>query len=291
MAEPVPLRLHEDVTFFREAVRFTAAQTRFPPQLVEKDYFCSVILQHLAVTAPELVFRGGTCLAKVHLGFYRLSEDLDFLVSTPIGASRAERSRLAAPGKAAVASVERELPGLRVVSALTGANDSRQYIAVTGYRSLLAQREEVIKIEVGLREPLLTPAIDGEARMLLLDPLSGLPHTRVLRVPCVSREEAMAEKLRAALSRRDVAIRDFYDVDHAVRRLGVRLLDPALLELVRRKLAVPGNEPVDVSPTRLAALRPQLESQLKPVLRDPDFAEFDLDRAFATVAEVAAALG
>ena len=110
-------------------------------------------------------------------------------------------------------------------------------------------------------------------------------------VPCVSRDEAMAEKLRAALSRRDVAIRDYYDVDHAVRRLGFRVHDAALLALVKQKLAVPGNEPVDVSAGRRVALQHQLGSELKPVLRDPDFAEFDLDRAFATVVEVAAALG
>ena len=101
----------------------------------------------------------------------------------------------------------------------------------------------------------------------------------------------MAEKLRAALSRREAAIRDFYDVDHAVRRLGFRVQAPELIGLVREKLAVPGNEPVDVSAARLAVLKPQLESRLKPVLRDRDFVEFDLERAFATVAEVAAALG
>jgi len=101
----------------------------------------------------------------------------------------------------------------------------------------------------------------------------------------------MAEKLRAALSRREAAIRDFYDVDHAVRRLGFHVQAPELIGLVREKLAVPGNEPVDVSAARLAVLKPQLESRLKPVLRDRDFVEFDLERAFATVAEVATALG
>ena len=101
----------------------------------------------------------------------------------------------------------------------------------------------------------------------------------------------MAEKLRAALSRREAAVRDFYDVDHAVRRLNFQVRDATLFELVKRKLAIPGNEPVDVSANRLAALRRQVDSQLKPVLRDRDFAEFDLDRAFATVAELAVSLG
>jgi len=47
----------------------------------------------------------------------------------------------------------------------------------------------------------------------------------------------------------------------------------------------------DVSAARLAALRAQLDAELKPVLRAADFERFDLDRAFRTVAGVATALG
>ncbi len=148
----------------------------------------------------------------------------------------------------------------------------------------------MIKIEVALREPLLTAVMQGEVRTLLLDPLSGSPLTPVLPLSCISRVEAMAEKLRAALSRREVAVRDFYDIDYAVQHLGLQVRDAGLIELVRQKLAVPGNDPVDVSPARFAALRPQFESQLKAVLRVRDFAGFDVERAFETVAEVAAAL-
>jgi hypothetical protein len=66
------------------------------------------------------------------------------------------------------------------------------------------------------------------------------------------------------------------------------LIDTELVGLVRQKLAVPGNERVNVSEGRLATLREQLDPQLKPVLRAKDFAEFDLDRAFKLVAEMAA---
>ncbi len=289
--EAPPIRLHQDPALFREAVTYTAAETGFAPRLIEKDYFCTVLLQHLAGAGCGLVFKGGTCLAKVHVGFYRLSEDLDFVIPTPVDAARAERSRRAVESKAAVAKIGEWLPGLRVITALTGANDSTQYNGVIAYRSLLDGREETIKMEVGLREPLLTPAVPGEVRTLLRDPISGSPLAPALTVPCLSRVEAMAEKLRAALSRREAAIRDYYDIDHAVRRLTLDVLEPELVGLVREKLAVTGNDPVDVSLARLAALRPQLESELKAVLRARDFAEFDLDRAFATVAEVAAALG
>ena len=112
----------------------------------------------------------------------------------------------------------------------------------------------------------------------------------VISVPSISQAEAMAEKLRAALSRREVAIRDFYDVDYAVRHLGVNPKKQGLIDLVRQKLAVSGNELVDVSADRMTALRSQLTTQLRPVLRSRDFDTFDLDRAIAIVTAVAASL-
>ncbi len=100
------LSIHNDPDFFREAIQFTAARTEFLPRLIEKDYFCSVLLNYFANTDGSLVFKGGTCLTKVHADFYRLSEDLDFVISTPDSTSRAGRSKLADPLKAAV----RKLP-------------------------------------------------------------------------------------------------------------------------------------------------------------------------------------
>ena len=144
------IKHHEDTDLFQETVNFTAAETTFAARLIEKDYFCTVLLEHLAaVTGGQLVFKGGTCLTKVHAGFYRLSEDLDF----------------------------------------------------------------VIPME-----------------------------------------------------------------------------DEGLIALVRKKLAVPGNDSINIGPDRLAELRGQLDSRLKPVLRERDFLEFDLERAYKMVVEVARAV-
>lgn len=284
--DPTAIRVHEDPAMFLEAVNFTAARTGFSPRLIEKDYFCTLLLRYLA-TSGVLVFKGGTCMAKVHAEFYRLSEDLDFAIPMPCDAMRAERSRQAKKLKRIVAELGTELEGFTVVEPLTGANVSTQYVSVVGYNSLLSGQPEGIKIEIGLREPLLTPVFDGAARTALLDPVSGRPMVPPVAVRCISRMEAFAEKFRAALSRHEAAIRDFYDIDYAVRRLDLRPQDPALVELVRQKLAMPGNEPADVSEARLAMLRRQLDAQLKPVLRDRDFAEFDLERAFRTVTQLA----
>jgi len=284
--DPTRIRAHEDRDLFLEAVNFMAAQTGFSARLVEKDYFCTVLLKYLA-TAGVLVFKGGTCLAKVHAEFYRLSEDLDFVIPMPSDATRAERRVQAAVVRKMFAELPSQLDVFRVIEPLAGANRSTQYVAVIGYDSLLGRRQDRIKIEIGLREPLLTPVFGGAAGTVLLDPVSGQPMIPQVTLSCISRIEAFAEKFRAALSRREVAIRDFYDIDHAVRRLDLQPQDSALIEFVRRKLAIPGNEAADVSETRLAVLRQQLEPQLKPVLRDEDFVQFDLERAIRIVAEMA----
>ena len=146
---------------------------------------------------------------------------------------------------------------------------------------------DAIKVEVGLREPIFTSAIVGAAKTLLLNPIDDQPLLGPVGVNCLSRLETYAEKFRAALSRRDAAIRDFYDLDHAVRLLGLKADEVALIELVRKKLGVPGNDAVNVSAARLITLRGQVEAELRPVLRAEDFGKFDLDRAFAVVAAMA----
>ena len=290
MPEPTRLRWHEDSNAFRDLLTLTAARAGFLVRLVEKDYFCSVLLEYLAASCPSLVFKGGTCLAKVHTEFHRMSEDLDFTIPVPLETARSARSRMAEELKGALAEIEHRLPTFRVASALRGANNSTQYIAEVAYTSRVGLGDETIKIEAGLREPLLTPAIRGEAQTLLRGPASDRPLVPALSLPCLSHDETMAEKLRAALSRRDPAIRDFYDIDHIVHHRGYRVENPAFLTLVRRKLEMPGNSVIDLSSVRFAALSSQLDTALKPVLRPADFARFDLDRAFATVTAVANAL-
>src|SRR5438128_9717 len=115
-AELPEIRFHEDPALFREAIGFTAVQSGFVPRLVEKDYFCTVLLAYLnAVVGEDLVFKGGTCLTKVHSELYRLSEDLDYTIPVAVNAARADRSRRVEPVKAALNKLNKAVPGFRVV--------------------------------------------------------------------------------------------------------------------------------------------------------------------------------
>lgn len=126
-----PIVIHEDPEFFRSAVTFTAATTGFQVRLIEKDYFCSVLLQYLAEANGSLIFKGGTCLAKVLVDFYRLSEDLDFVIPMAVDSTRAERSCQAAPLRTAINSLPDNVLVFRVDKPLIGANNSTQLVKAT----------------------------------------------------------------------------------------------------------------------------------------------------------------
>jgi predicted nucleotidyltransferase component of viral defense system len=283
-----PNAYHEDGELFRAALFFTQSETGFNARLVEKDYFCTLLLDDLlGASDPPWVFKGGTCLSKVHSEFYRMSEDLDFAFSASPDTSRSERSKMIVPMKQHLASLEKRLTCFNVLEGLRGFNNSTQYVGCLRYRSFATGQDESIKVEFSIRELVLEPVERLPARTLLLDPFRHAAAVAPPEVAVLSCRETYAEKLRAALTRREPAIRDFYDIDHGIRSGRLNSADRLLLKLVKQKLAVPGNDATDLSDEKRAVLRRQVAAQLRPVLREADFAAFDLDRAFGTVAEIA----
>lgn len=286
-AETAAPPLHDDVPYFRSAVNYTATDLGFSPVLVEKDYFCSLALRGLAAETSDLFFKGGTSLAKIHIGAFRISEDLDFSVDIPEIASRKQRSR-AVDGMRRALDRVLEGSGFRLARPLAGSNESRQYSARLAYNSRMDGAEREIKVEVGVREPVLTPALNGEVMTLLRDPIDGQPLFPKFRIACLSWNETMAEKFRAALTR--VAIRDFFDIQFASRNMRFDRSSPEFLELLRKKLAIEGGGKTDLSVDKRNLLRRQRETDLRPVLRPADFGIFDLEATYDLVREVNGAL-
>lgn len=285
-------RYHANANFFREAVNSTAIETGFGSKLVEKDYFCSLVLAFLFQDeASTLVFKGGTALNKVHTDFYRLSEDLDFVIPLPSSAHRPERSRAAEPYKKIMERLANEVSGIRLEVPLRGHNVSKQYIGYVSYVSHVTGGPERIKVEIGLREDTLRPVERKSVKTLLVDPIKENEVFPAFPAPVMSFEEAYAEKFRAAMTRRTPAIRDFYDVFHAVTSMGFDPLRNDFIDLIVVKLQVPGNDAIDLSPLRKAALESQLHTELEAVLRKKDFERFDIDKAFEIVRSVAEKVG
>jgi len=68
----------------RAEIRARARRLGLDESHVEHDYALCHVLVAISEAFPELVFRGGTSLARVYWPDYRLSEDLDFTSSSPV---------------------------------------------------------------------------------------------------------------------------------------------------------------------------------------------------------------
>jgi len=281
-------KYHEDRSLFREAVIFTAREHGFRTTLVEKDYYCSLLLAYLCRDSEtSMVFKGGTALSKVYADFYRLSEDLDFVIPVQTDSARSVRSKAAKPLKPIIDGIPKIFPSMRVEEPLKGYNNSKQYIALVEYPSVVAEQLQQIKIEIGLREEVERPVEQGVIRTLLQDAFKKTPVMSEFRIPVMAFHEAYAEKVRAALTRRTPAIRDFFDIFHAVKQLKLDVFEDQFLALVTKKLAVPDNSPIDLSPQRKELLKAQMGVELRDVLRQSDYDNFNLDEAFGIAVSVA----
>lgn len=282
------ISVHEDYDLFREAVFFTAGQTGLNATLIEKDYYCTLLLQYLyQQQSSPLIFRGGTCIGKVYADFYRLSEDLDFMIPIAPESNISARKKRIVPVRKWVSKISTDMNFFTLPEDFKGHNSSRQYIAYVNYRSLFLPDEPArIKIEVGLREtPLLQP-VQVKAKTLLMNPFTRKSMVPDIDVITLSIEEVIAEKLRAALTRLEPAIRDFFDIDYLVSQHKLNPKDQHLIKLLTEKLKVPGNSPIDLTHSRKEKLRTQINTELKPVLRPTDFESFDLDRAFEMIEQI-----
>lgn len=88
------------------------------------------------------------------------------------------------------------------------------------------------------------------------------------------------------MTRTEPAIRDIYDIGVAIRAGGLNVNDNAFIDLIRKKLAVPGADAIDMSEDRIKLFNSQLETDLKPVLRSDDYAGFSVERTIAIIIDV-----
>ena len=270
---------------------YSEAVTGFTANLIEKDYYCSLILQYLFDCDTPLVFKGGTCLSKVYADFYRLSEDLDLVIPIAADAPRNQRRAEMDPIKGIFDKLPAVIPGVAILKEFRGHNESRQYIGQLEYPSAVMDKQEGIKIEIGIREPILRPPVTGETSTIVVNPFSGRHLLPAFTVQAMDMKEAYAEKVRAALTRKEPAIRDLFDLVYAVSKMKLDLDAPDFLIMVRKKLDVPGNKPVGISLEYRRELDWQLEGQLRPVLRPADFDGFNMDEAFEMIVRIAGAVG
>lgn len=130
--------LHEDKEQFIQAINLASYQSAVMEQIVEKDYYVTMILRLLSEKMPFVVFKGGTSLSKCYKAILRFSEDIDIAVDTSL--SQGQKKKL----KYTVLDVVQEL-GLQILN-LNETRSRRDYNRyVISYDSVLSRIDDVIQ--------------------------------------------------------------------------------------------------------------------------------------------------
>ncbi len=269
----------------KDIIPALARKHNFRPAIVEKDYYLTVILNNIeSGLSNKLIFKGGTLLNKIHLNYHRLSEDLDFVyLNKEELAARSARSKVITPIREKMPDFLKSL-GLESENPKgQGFNNSKQYIFNISYPSFVTGKDESIKIEVALRQMPLDKPVYNVIKHFYKDPFTGkdlIPKNKVLSL---SLREAVAEKLKAAITRKDLAIRDYYDLWH-IAESGFDFHNKLFLIIFKKKLEGERYEgefrhSFGLNEESIKLLHKQVETDLIPVIRLGE--QFDLSKVFA----------
>ncbi len=229
---------HRDRNEFTKILGRASAQTGFPHRLLEKDYYLTVILSQVTEKlSRDLIFKGGTCLNKIYHSYYRLSEDLDFSLRLPQdNTTRGMRRKTVKPIKESIEAFAGNL-GMHIDEpGKAGHNESTQYIFYASYDSVVLNKEEKVKIEIGLRFNPIMPVEEKKISHKFLHPFTGEPLFDGGKIICLALKELAAEKMRAAATRLSIAPRDFYDLGYLLD-VGFDFTDREFLDIFKMKLA------------------------------------------------------
>jgi len=228
--------LHSNKEEFLKILERTSAQTGFPLRLLEKDYYITVVLSGINELNNGLVLKGGTCLSKIYYSYYRLSEDLDFTLQLPTNnTTRAIRRNAIKPIKETIRSFLKKFNMSIKNLDKAGHRESTQYIYYLDYDSVVLNKKESIKLEIGLRFNPLLPGVTKKVNHKFLHPFTKEPLFDTGSVNCLALKELVAEKLRASATRGVIAGRDFYDLGFLLRE-NFDFNDKEQLGLFRKKL-------------------------------------------------------
>ena len=271
-------------------IPFIAEKYNFRFEIIEKDYYLTLILNSVeSHLSDKIVFKGGTLLNKIHLNYHRLSEDIDFTYFNPEGLqTRSRRSR-------AITPIREKMPELLKLLELKserpegeGFNNSTQYVFNIFYPSFISGKDENIKLEISLKAPPIEKPVHNVITHFYKDPFTGedlIPKNKILSLTL---NEAVAEKLKAAITRKDVAIRDYYDL-WFISEAKFDFKDRHFLSIFKKKLEAEKyrtnyshNFGLDQQSTEL--LRKQIETELIPVIRVGE--SFNLDKCFERFNEI-----
>lgn len=218
--------------------------------LIEKDLLLHQILLDLSKDKffrENFLLKGGTCLIKHYLGYYRFSEDIDFTWAdqeTFQEKSGKEIRKLLSRLVNETGQIFEEIANSRGLD-FRCMKGNRRYVELVGgsrtltfkmwYDSDILGRESFIKVQVNFVDNLYFNPVRGELHNLLssktidarelkfLYPEFYEEYSAPITLSMYDIREILCEKVRSILTRRGVKARDFVDAYMISREKGVNL--------------------------------------------------------------------
>jgi len=229
----------------KELFEDLAEKHKFSDKLLEKDYHLTRILHKISEKQiNDLVFKGGTCLNKCYLGFYRLSEDLDFVYNKDVREfSKTQIKKILDKLRRELFEILNEL-GFETSKEL--GKGWKMLISklkprivgleiITNYNSLIDNSIQTIKIEISFRKKLQKLTKRKIIKHKFVDTLGQTILKENVEIEVIDLVENFAEKFRALITRKNIAIRDIYDIHFILKKKKVKL-DKKIIELILIKI-------------------------------------------------------
>mgnify|MGYP003999819895 CR=1 FL=1 len=257
--------------YFLEILNFSNKKN-FDLIKLEKDFLLTLILIKFGKLFPDLIFKWGTCLNKIYFPYFRLSEDLDFVINHDWG--RASRRTLV---KKIEKSFIEELELLWITLESKKKVDKYRIAMWTfNYDSVVNGRNQTIKIDVSIKNNLQLTPISWKIQSIFQDHILEEHLFDKHSINCIDIRESTAEKLRAWLTRNIPAIRDFFDIWYIKNNSEFDFTSKEFLDLVYIKLDEANFE--YTLENKKEKLFKQIQTDLVPVLNLD--ANFDFDEIF-----------
>ena len=193
------------------------------PQQIEKDYIISWLLWGISrhtLLKDAIIFKGGTCLKKMHIEDYRFSEDMDFTIN-PDQKYRSSNDDI----YAAFVEVFADIKETANID-LSIPEDSKEIYESTNspkfyieYVGPLGGHGDHVKLDVTRGEQL---EFDVEYR-IVHNEYSDLKEEGAFSIYCYGLKEVVIEKMAALMDR--TVPRDLYDFEYLTNKEGVQLQD------------------------------------------------------------------
>jgi predicted nucleotidyltransferase component of viral defense system len=215
----------------------------FNTLIIEKDFYLTKFLIALSDNKiTNLVFKGGTCLNKCYLGFYRLSEDLDFIFNESVSDLTNRQLKIKTEDIRTKLNLLLEKKGFSISNDLgkgwkkiTQNHRIINLVIFARYRSIISDKFENIKIDVSFRNKLYLKTKYKIIKHLFYDKLNNPLLEYSKKIECIDICENLAEKYRALVTRHNIAIRDIYDIGYIINNKKIEL-NNSFLNLILKKI-------------------------------------------------------